>query len=270
MLTKIYALISLLAAAIGIACFSLNLRQGLLLFAACFALLLLLFILYIVIASISVDNKKPLKKISPICRSCCDGIATFLNDFGLLKATLKGAELLPKDKHFLMVCNHRSAADPMVAAHLLKKFRLGFVSKPSNMALPVLGRMAYGAGFLAIDRENDRSALKTILTAAGYVKNGVCSMCIYPEGTRSRNGELLPFHAGSFKIAQKAAAPLVIACSTGTEKVAGNLKRLRASTVGLEILEVMDSERVCAMSTAELAQYSRELIAAHLEKTEAR
>ena len=50
-------------------------------------------------------------------------------------------------------------------------------------------------------------------------------MCIYPEGTRSHGTAMLPFHSGSFKIAQKAGVPLVIASIEGTENVAKNVLR---------------------------------------------
>ena len=93
-------------------------------------------------------------------------------------------------------------------------------------------------------------------------------MGIYPEGTRSKTGELLPFHAGSFKVAQKAGVPLAIACSRGTEHVMSNWLK-RPTRVELSILEVLPPERVKAMSTQELAAYSREKIEAALqEKTE--
>ena len=90
-------------------------------------------------------------------------------------------------------------------------------------------------------------------------------MGIYPEGTRSKTGELLPFHAGSFKVAQKAGVPLVIACSRGTEHVMRNWLR-RPTKVELSILEVLPPERVKAMSTQELAAYSRARMEAALKE----
>ena len=229
---------------------------------------LLIFVLLLIIAAVRTDMTKPIEKMSMLSRRCCDGIATLLCDLGGLRAEISGVEKLPEGERFLLVCNHRSAADPMVLAHALKKYDVAFISKPSNMALPVLGKMAYGAGFLAIDRENDRNALKTILTAANYLKKDICSICIYPEGTRSRDGKLLPFHAGSFKIAQKAGAPVVVACSLGTDSVKKNIFRLHASKLRLDILDTVSAEKVKEMSSNELAEHSRGLIAAHIEKME--
>lgn len=267
-MTTAFLIISLLVSLICIFFTAMPLWLGLLMLPLCFIVLLLPLIAMIIVAAVSTDNTKPLEKLSPLSLCCCAGIVDLLCTLGLMKISVTGKEKLPEVSHFLIVSNHRSAADPMALYKGLREYAIGFISKPSNMALPLLGKMAYGAGFLAIDRENDRKALKTILTAAGYIKKDICSMVIYPEGTRSRNGELLPFHAGSFKIAQKADAPVVVVCISGTEKQGKNLKKLKMTRIRLDILELIDRERVQSMSSAELADYSRSLIARHLETIE--
>ena len=76
---------------------------------------------------------------------------------------------------------------------------------------------------------------------------------------------MLPFHAGSFKIAQRAGVPLVIACVRGTEQVHRNFP-WRPTRVTLEILELLPVEQVKAMSTQELAAYSRARMEAALKE----
>lgn len=267
-MTKAFLIISLLLSLICIFFTAMPLWLGILMLPLCFIVLLLPLVVMLLISSASADCTKPLESVSPLSRRCCNAIADLLCTLGLMQVSVTGREKLPDSGHFLVVSNHRSAADPMVLYRELREYKLGFISKPSNMALPVLGRMAYGAGFLAIDRENDRNALKTILTAAAYLKKGICSVGIYPEGTRSRDGKLLPFHAGSFKIAQKGNAPVVVVCTSGTEKHGRNLKRLKRTPIRLDILEVIDRERVQNMSSVELAEYSRTLIGRHLETLE--
>ena len=68
---------------------------------------------------------------------------------------------------------------------------------------------------------------------------------------------MLPFHAGSFKIAQRAGVPLVIACLSGTERIHRNFP-WRPTAVTLTILEVLPAEQVKAMSTQELSAHSCE------------
>lgn len=231
-------------------------------------LLHLLYVVVIYLGAIGVDMDKPIEKQRPLCRFGCGHMSGPLCVYAGFAVRLVGVEKLPTDRRFLYVCNHRSLFDPLIVMHFLRRYNIPFVSKPSNLRIPLIGRLAYATGFLAIDRENDRKALRTILTAADYLKRDVCSMGIYPEGTRSKTGELLPFHAGSFKIAQKARVPLAIACIRGTEQLRQHPLRLPKRAT-LEILEVLEPERVQAMSTHELSEYSRGLIEAALKREEA-
>lgn len=233
-------------------------RAALYLFLALLALHLL-YILWMLLVSLQVDESKPIEKKVPQCRAVCNSIALWLGAWSLLIPRLKGEERLPEGR-FLLVSNHRSMFDPVTTAVTLRRYDLSFLSKASNMRIPIAARAAYGCGFLSLDRSNDRSALKTILTAADYLKRDVCSMVVYPEGTRSRTGKLLPFHAGSFKIAQRANVPLVIAVVRGSERVRRRMLFL-PTRVTLEILECLPGEQVRSMSTQELAHYSRQRMA---------
>ena len=249
-------LLSIVAAAVQAACSGAVTGQTVLLLIGCFFGLNLLYaILWVIVAS-TIDDTKPLAKQSELCRIGCASICSWLCAWGRVRVRLLGEEKLPKEGRFVIVSNHRSAFDPVCTLLPLKEYNIAFISKPSNLKLPFIGKLGYGAGFLPIDRENDRAALKSILTAADYLKRGLCSICIYPEGTRSKDGELLPFHAGSFKIAQRANVPMAVACIRGTEKVRRNFP-LRRTAVTLEILEVLPPEQVKAMSTQELAARSR-------------
>ena len=237
--------------------------KGLLIFALCFAVLNLLYVIGLAVVSLFVSTSKPISKQNALCRASCIGVAGLITGYSWIRTHISGMDKLPDAGRFVFVCNHRSGFDPLIVMDKLRKYNISFVSKPSNMHIPVAGTLAYGAGFLSIDRENDRNALRTILQAADYVKRGLCSIGIYPEGTRSKDGSLLPFHAGSFKIAQKANAPLAVACVRGTESITKNLFH-RVSDVYLDILELIPAEKVKSMSTNELACYSRTLIEQHL------
>ena len=235
-----------------------------------FAALNVLYVLFWVIVAATVDDTKPLtEKPKRIYSFACWNIPIWLCAWFRVRVHLTGEEQLPEEGRFVLVSNHRSGFDPLTVESVLGSRGIAFISKPSNLKIPFVGKLGYGAGFLPIDRENDRKALKTILTAVDYIKRDFCSMGIYPEGTRSRTGELLPFHAGSFKIAQKAGVPLVIVCTRGTEHVMRNCL-LRPTHVDLRILEVLPPDRVKAMSTQALSAYSREKMEAALrEKAEA-
>ena len=82
-------------------------------------------------------------------------------------------------------------------------------------------------------------------------------MGIYPEGTRSKNGSLLDFHDGVFKIAQNANVPVVVITVKNTEKIAKR-KFLGKITSEIEILNVIDKETVLSKSTHEISDIVRE------------
>ena len=221
-----------------------------------------LYLAYAALISLSIDKKKPLEKQSRQMKVLCEMAASLVCTFLFIRPRVTGVEELPESGRFLLVCNHLSAYDPLVTIRLLRKYNVFFIMKPSIFRFPLVGIATYGAGCIAIDRENNREALKSILQAADYLKKGICSICIYPEGTRSKTGALGDFHPGSFKIAQKAGVPIAVACIEGTEKVNGNILR-RFTDVTLNILEVISAEQVAETRTVDLAEHSRSLILEH-------
>ena len=223
----------------------------------------LLFALTLFIVSLTVDDTKPIKSQSRICRKLCVAFCRWACGLPCVRVHVSGRELIPTDRRFLFVSNHRGYYDPLSVTSALSEYNISFLSKPGNMKIPVLGKLAYGAGFLPLNRENNREALKTILQATSYMENDFCSMGIYPEGTRNPRDTLLPFHAGSFKLAQKAKAPVVIASTRNADIVFKNLFR-RPTDIYIDILEVIPAEKVLEMSTQELADYSRNLIEEHI------
>lgn len=222
-----------------------------------------LFMLCAAVVSLFIDKSRPLGRQSRICRLFVYMAGSIMCTITRIRPHLSGLEKLPADSRFLLICNHRSGYDPLFILGNFRKANIGFVSKPPNIAIPVIGSVAYGAGSIPIDRENNREALKSILTASDYIQKDICSMCIFPEGTRSKSGDLGAFHAGSFKIAQKAKVPVVVAAIRGSENVKKNL--LKGGTdVYFDILDVIPADKVCASKTTELAAYSRGLILENL------
>lgn len=175
-----------------------------------------------------------------------------------IRATLKGAESIPADQPFLLVGNHRSAFDPIATVALLKQNRLCIVGKPEIFRVPVLGAALRRIGFFPIDRENPRNAVTAIKHGARVITEQGRSVGIYPEGTRSKTGALLPFHAGSFKIAKVANCPVVV--------TAVRIKEgwLFPRKVQLHVVDVMDTDFVKENNTAALAERAVEAIRKNL------
>mgnify|MGYP002626481002 CR=1 FL=1 len=173
-----------------------------------------------------------------------------------------GLEKMPEGR-FLIVSNHRSNFDPLVSWRVLEKYDIAYISKFSNFKIPIWGRIIRKCCFLGINREDAREGMKTIIKAIKLIKEDEVSIGIYPEGTRSKTCELLPFHPGSFKVAQSANVPIVVVTVQGTEMIHRNFP-FHGTDVRLDLLEVIPAETVKAMKTTEIAEHVHKLMAKHL------
>ena len=173
-----------------------------------------------------------------------------------VKVRVTGLDKLP-DGNFVAVYNHRSVIDPFVLMTRLPVKRIVMISKPENEKIPVVGKHMHYAGFLTIDRKSPMKARSTVEKSAAWVRDGVASVAISPEGTRSKSGKLLAFRAAPFSTAKKAESPLVITTMTNTEKV---FKRFpwRSTTIDLHIVDVLEAEAVTAVSSFDLSAAVRQ------------
>lgn len=119
-----------------------------------------------------------------------------------------GEENIPKDSAVLYVGNHRSYFD-IVLTYVRVPRPTGYVAKIEMAKFPLLSTWMRNLHCLFLDRENIKEGLKTILSGVEKVKSGI-SICIFPEGTRNKTPDtFLPFHEGSFKIAEKGNVPII-------------------------------------------------------------
>lgn len=165
-----------------------------------------------------------------------------------IRIHVTGKEQLPMDKRILYVGNHVSNYDPIITWHAFPKAKLSFISKASNFKIPWFGRFIRRCCFMDIDRENPRNAIVSINRAAELLKRQEVSIGVYPEGTRSKSAELLPFHNGVFKIAQKAAVDIAVVSLIGTEKIHKNYP-LRKTDVYLDVLEIIPASEIRGVKT---------------------
>lgn len=183
--------------------------------------------------------------------------------FARIRIHVTGKENLPKDGRYLIVTNHRSKFDPIITWSVLREQYPACISKKENFKVPIFGRIIRRCCFMAIDRENPRNAMTTINKAAKLIENDECSVAVWPEGTRSKNKQLLPFHNGVFKIAHKAKVPVVIVAIDGTENIVKNFP-LHGTDVSFDILETIPADFVSTHKTSEIGDIVRERIIEHL------
>jgi 1-acyl-sn-glycerol-3-phosphate acyltransferase len=124
-----------------------------------------------------------------------------------------GREHVPPNRPVVFCSNHQSNVDPPVLFQVLDR-RLHILYKAELSKLPVLGRALQIGGFIPVPRENRDEAFRAIERAAQSIRSGN-SFLIFPEGTRSRTDELLPFKKGGFVMALTAQAPIVPVAVSG-------------------------------------------------------
>ncbi|MBI5970760.1 MAG: 1-acyl-sn-glycerol-3-phosphate acyltransferase [Deltaproteobacteria bacterium] len=134
-----------------------------------------------------------------------------------VKVSVRGAEFVPKDTPVIFLSNHQGAFDiPVLQGYIPHRFR--WVAKKSLFKIPVVGWSMSMAGYIPIEREAARKASKSIDDAAEKIKNGA-SVLVFPEGTRSTTGQLLPFKRGGFSLAVRSGAPVIPVAITGTRDI---------------------------------------------------
>lgn len=146
---------------------------------------------------------------------------------------ITGKELYNPNTNYLIVSNHAGMADiPLIlgAIHL----NMRFVAKEELGNIPIFGWAIKQAGYVLIKRGQNKEALKSLLKASEVLKNGR-SVHIFPEGTRSKTGEIQPFKRGAFMIAQKAHAPILPVTILGSNRITPK-KSLRISKARVQII----------------------------------
>ena len=151
-----------------------------------------------------------------------------------IRIEITGEEQYNPNTNYLIVSNHAGMADiPLILGSIHLNMR--FVAKEELGKIPIFGWAIKQAGYVLIKRGQNKEALKSLLKAAEVLKNGR-SIHIFPEGTRSKTGEIQPFKRGAFMIAQKAHAPILPVTIIGSNRITPkNSLRISKSRVQLII-----------------------------------
>lgn len=132
-----------------------------------------------------------------------------------VKVDVRGLETFDASGTYIYMCNHVSNLDPPIVIPLTPK-RTSVMVKKEVFRIPILARAMTLASFVKVDRSNREAAIASVERGVDVLKSGV-NISVFPEGTRSSDGKLLPFKKGPFHLAIESGVPIIPMTIHGTE-----------------------------------------------------
>lgn len=166
--------------------------------------------------------------------------------FGLpifMKREVIGLENIDPHKAYVMVLNHNSMVDILSIYNLPLVFK--WVSKKEVYRIPIVGQLLYAHGDIVINRASAKEAMQLVHTRGLEWLKKSASVSIFPEGTRSKDGEIHNFKAGAFILAKDAGVPILPIVLDGTNTMVhkGWLVNWR-NKITIRILPAIPAEEV--------------------------
>ena len=165
----------------------------------------------------------------------------------------------------IYMTNHQSFFDIFaLLAYIPIDFK--FIMKQELMRVPVFGSAMRRAGYIGIEREDPRKAVKSMKEAAQKIRGGV-SVVMFPEGTRSVDGRLLPFKRGGFNLALKSGCDIVpVAISESYRIVPKGSLKIRKGSFGIHIGEPISLKGYSRKNINQLMDRVKEAMEGLMEK----
>jgi 1-acyl-sn-glycerol-3-phosphate acyltransferase len=181
---------------------------------------------------------------------------------------VEGMEHLRQDRPQIIASNHQSWFDVFALAAVIPK-RYRFIAKEELRRIPLFGLAWESAGHISINRQDRAKAIKALDTAAELLRADHSAVVIFPEGTRSRTGELQPFKKGAFMMALRTGIEILPAACLGTYQIQKKGDwRVRPGRIIVRFGQPIDSSRYDEAHREELMLAVRRQIEAMLHAPE--
>ena len=180
---------------------------------------------------------------------------------------IRGLEKLDPNKAYVIMSNHNSMFDITSMYYLPLNFR--WVSKREVFKVPFMGWLLPIHGDIPIERGNPAKAMEKVLREGKLWLSRGATVAIFPEGTRSKTGEMGRFKAGAFTLAAEAGVDILPVVMTGTNEMFKGWKVNWRNRTAIRVMPAIKAETVKATDTKELMQQVRESMVEELAKLRA-
>ena len=220
------------------------------------------FVVSIIVLGVTYPFDKSRRWVHECSRYICKWL------FGIpprMKRTIDGVENIDPNKAYVMVMNHNSGVDIFAAYKIPLNFR--WVSKREVFRVPFMGPLLTIHGDIPIERGNPSEAMAKVLSLGKLWLGRGASVAIFPEGTRSKTGEINRFKMGAFNLAKEANVEILPIVMTGTNKMfrKGWLVNW-TNHVAIRVMKPIPVEEIAATDVKEMAQKVREQMVDELAK----
>jgi len=150
---------------------------------------------------------------------------------GGVKLKVTGLEKLDASRQYIFMVNHQSNVDIPILVQSLPQFQLRWIAKRELLWVPFFGWAMWATKHIFVDRANALNAVKSLRRAKRRIAAGI-SVVVFPEGTRSRDGQVQRFKKGGFLLAVESKTEIVpIAIKGSRDLLPSGAWRLRSGTV---------------------------------------
>lgn len=182
---------------------------------------------------------------------------------GGIRLKVKGLEHLDPRRQYIFMANHQSNIDIPVLVRSLSEFQLRWVAKKELLFVPLFGWAMWASKHIVVDRSNRSKAMASLRKAKERIEGGIC-VVLFPEGTRSSDGQLLPFKRGGFVLAVKTQTPIVPITINGSGAILPRGEwRIRGGEIEVIVSEPVPLDQYHAGNIRGLLSHVRAIMESH-------